>query len=56
MRAGVPQKQAAPTAACQKEGTFMLFPSVEAAAASFANRPSSPRDSLPDPASEPPPR
>ena len=33
-----------------------LFPSVEAAAASFANQPSSRQDSLPDPATEPPPR
>ena len=35
---------------------LQLFPSVEAAAASFPNRPSSRRDSLPDPATEPPPR
>jgi anti-anti-sigma factor len=35
---------------------LQLFPSVEAAAASFVNRPSSRRDSLPDPATEPPPR
>jgi anti-sigma B factor antagonist len=33
-----------------------LFPSVEAAAASFPNRPSSPPDSQPGPATEPPPR
>ena len=35
---------------------MQLFPSVEAAAASFANRPSSRGDSLPDPATEPPSR
>jgi anti-anti-sigma factor len=35
---------------------IQLFPSVEAAAASFVNRPSNRRDSLPDPATEPPPR
>jgi anti-anti-sigma factor len=35
---------------------IQLFPSVEAAAASFANRSSSRRDSLPEPAAEPPPR
>ena len=34
---------------------IQLFPSVEATAASFANRPSSRRDSSPDPATEPPP-
>jgi anti-anti-sigma factor len=33
-----------------------LFPSVEAAAASFANRASSPGDSPPGPATEPAPR
>ena len=35
---------------------MQLFPSVEAAAASFVSRPSSRPDSLPDPATEPPPR
>ena len=33
-----------------------LFPDVETAAASFEKRPSSRPDSLPDPATEPPPR
>ena len=35
---------------------LQLFPSVEAAAASLPIRPSSRRDSLPDPGTEPPPR